>query len=69
LSGFEKVSKVLMAARAALGDTLTAFEFVDRNALAVVRRANPHLLHRYFPLAAAAAAAVVVIVVVVCSCC
>ena len=37
---------MLGTARRMLGDTLTAFEFIDRNAIDAVRRAYPHILHR-----------------------
>lgn len=46
LPGFGQVQSVLSAARRVLGESLTTFEFMDRNAIATVRRAQPHLLKR-----------------------
>jgi len=45
LSSFSEVGVMLGTARRMLGDTLTAFEFIDRNAIDAVRRAYPHILH------------------------
>ena len=45
LGAFNQVQPLLTAARNILGDSLTAFEFMDRNSIAALGRAQPHLLH------------------------
>eukprot|EP01032_Pedospumella_encystans_P011655 gene11655-13541_t len=49
LGAFNQVQPLLTAARNTLGDSLTAFEFMDRNSIAALGRAQPHLLHGIQP--------------------
>lgn len=47
VSSFAQVPRLLSLARSQLGESLSAFEFMDRASVRAVRRDAPHLLHRY----------------------
>ena len=46
LPSFSQIEPLLSLARSSLGNNLTAFEFMDRNAIDAVRRSDPHLLSK-----------------------
>lgn len=47
VNSFEKIPKLLHQMRAALGDFVTAFEYMDTNSIAVAHQIAPSLLSRY----------------------